>query len=183
LPVGDMQQSAMTLHETDQLPSVGEALNCLTRKEREALDLLVQHHTTKDIARLLRLSPNTVDMRLRNARQKLGAVDRYDVARLYQELLETCGKTTCGISVMSTSRGAPLATLSEPRNARFTLQDPGSFALPAPWENGPSTEFPEVLDRRFGKTWRIAAIPLGALSIALLALALIAIAGQLGMLI
>jgi len=183
LPVGDMQQSAMTLHETDQLPSVGEALNCLTRKEREALDLLVQHHTTKDIARLLRLSPNTVDMRLRNARQKLGAVDRYDVARLYQELLETCGKTTCGISVMSTARPAPVAPDPELRNARFTLRDAGTFLLPAPWENSQPTALPEVLDGRFGRTWRIAVILLGALSIALLALALIAIAGQLGMLI
>lgn len=173
----------MTLHETEQPASVSELLDGLTHKEREALDLLVQHHTTKDIARILGLAPNTVDMRLRNAREKLGAMDRYDTARLYEELLETCGKTTCGISVMSTSRVAPVATHSEPRNARFTLRDAGSFTLPAPWEKGQPTELPEVLDRRFGKMWRVAVIPLGALSIALLALALIAIAGQLGMLI
>ena len=173
----------MTSHEADHSLSAGELLDGLTRKEREVLDLLVQHHTTKDIARRLDLSPYTVDMRLRNAREKLGAVDRYDVARLYRKMLENCGKTACEISVMSTSSRGPLPVPPEPRNARFTLQDASSFALPAPWENAQPTGFPEVLDRRFGKAWRIAAIPLGALSIALLALALIAIAEQLGMLI
>lgn len=173
----------MTVHEAAHPMSAGELLDCLTRKEREALDLLVQHHTTKEIARLLGLSPNTVDMRLRNAREKLGAVDRYDVARLYRELLENCGKTTCEFSVMSPSRIAAVPAPPEPRNAWFTLRDASSFTLPAPWENAQATEFPEVLDRRFGKAWRVAAIPLGALSIALLALALIAIAEQLGTLI
>jgi DNA-binding CsgD family transcriptional regulator len=175
--------SSMTSHQTDHPLSAGELLDGLTRKEREVLDLLVQHHTTKDMARLLDLSPYTVDMRLRNAREKLGAVDRYDAARLYRKMLGNYGKTACEISVMSTSMAAPLATPPEPRNARFTLRDASSFALPAPWENEQPTEFSEVLDRRFGIAWRVAAIPLGALSIALLALALIAIAEQLGMLI
>ncbi len=173
----------MKLNVADDHLSAGELLDALTPKERAALDLLVQHHTTKDIARQLGVAPNTVDMRLRNAREKLGATDRYDVARLYRDLLQTCGKTTCEFSVMSRSKPAEVAASAELRNARFTLRDASSFPLPAPWENSQPKELPEVLDLRFGKVWRIAAIPLGALSIALLALALIAIAEQLGMLI
>ncbi len=161
-----------------------DTLKRLTPKERAVLDLVVQHRTTKEIARQLDVAPNTVDMRLRSARDKLRARDRNDTARIYGALLDACGKTTCDSAVMSRWPAMPLADSAETRSpSNYVLEDVAHFTLPAPWETAARTDLPEVLDERFGKWWRVAAIPLGALSIALLALALIAMATNLGMLI
>ena len=162
----------------------GHSLDRLTLKEREVLDLVVQHHTSKEIARHLELAPNTVDMRLRSARNKLGARDRNDIARIYRDLLENCGKSTCGPTVMSPPASDWLAAAPEtPSPSEFLFNDAASFSLPPPWQASAGAELPEVLDRRFGKVWRVAAIPLGALSIAMVVAALIGIALMLGMLI
>lgn len=174
---------AMTMQAHDSSFANGDLLVRLTAKERAVLDLVVERHTTKEIARRLDLAPNTIDMRLRSARGKLGACDRNDVARRYAALVETCGKTTCGPMVMSQMSPPPLAAPSEASNSQFRFQDAASFTLAAPWQTVATPKLPEVLDERFGKAWRVAAIPLGALSIALLALALVAIAETLGMLI
>lgn len=165
-------------------PSAHDRLGRLTHKEREVLDLVLGRHTTKEIARELNVAPNTVDMRLRSAREKLGAQDRNEIARIYSGLLETCGKTTCGPTVMAAQARIPLAVpLETPSQSQFVLRDAATFAMPAPWQSPDQTELPEVLDQRFGRLWRVVAIPLGALSIALVALALMAIAQTLAMLI
>jgi DNA-binding CsgD family transcriptional regulator len=155
-----------------------QVLARLSSKEREVLDRVLQHKPTKEIARELAIAPNTVDMRLRSARTKLLTRDRNETARAYQHLLGTCGKTTCGSPVMAAMQPWPLSPQPEPDpGATFVLEDSAGFALPAPWvEVSHGERFPEVLDRRFGRAWRIAAIPVVALVIALLALALLAIA-------
>jgi DNA-binding CsgD family transcriptional regulator len=157
-------------------------LERLTAKEREVLDRVLHHQTTKEIARELDVAPNTVDMRLRSAREKLGARDRNQLARSYAALLSTCGKTTCGPPVMSSTIPGPLPATSETPPSRLVLHDAAAFA-PAPWLTEARAELPEVLDQRFGRWWRVFAIPAGALCIALLALALMAISQTLGMLI
>ena len=71
---------------------VGEAqgvLTSLTKKQREVLDLVLQHKSSKEIARTLQISPHTVDQRIVSARQKLGAASRGELARAYSHLLET----------------------------------------------------------------------------------------------
>lgn len=172
------------MREAGRSERPGYLLDRLTAKEREVLDLVLQHHTSKEIARTLELAPNTVDMRLRSARSKLAARDRNDIARIYRELLESCGKSTCGPAVMSAaSRDWVTAPPEKLSRSKFVFNDAASFTLPAPWQNSSGPNLPEVLDKRFGKVWRVAAIPLGALSLALLALVLIAIAQSLGMLI
>ena len=149
------------------------------------LDLVVAHKTTKEVARDLAIAPNTVDQRLKAARQKVAARDRNDLARKYLALLASCGKTTCGLPVIAEPHlASPPAAPESPPQSRFTLHDAGSFPLPAPWETVAEAGLPEMLDRRFGKLWRIMAIPLGALGIALaVGFVLIAISQLLAVLI
>lgn len=61
----------------------------LTAKQREVLDLLIQHKTSKEISRQLGISPHTVDQRIMLARAKLGVATRGEVAQAYRRLVET----------------------------------------------------------------------------------------------
>ncbi|MGZ3268431.1 MAG: helix-turn-helix transcriptional regulator [Croceibacterium sp.] len=70
------------------------ALNSLTDKQRRVLDLLIEHKTSKEIARELGISPHTVDQRLQFAREKLGAGSRSELAQAYRRLLEVYGQLT-----------------------------------------------------------------------------------------
>jgi DNA-binding CsgD family transcriptional regulator len=171
------------MHSPDSICTDAQPLDRLTAKEREVLDLVVARHTTKEIARHLDLAPNTVDCRVAQARDKLGARDRNELVRIYLDLQPSCGKTPSGSSPISRLSSQPLAAPPEPKGARFTLNDAASFQLPAPWQVSSSPRLPEVLDKRFGRAWRVAAIPLGALCIAMLVLVLMAIAETLGVLI
>ncbi len=58
----------------------------LTEKHRACLDLLLDHRTSKQIARILDISKPTVDQRLAAARVILGASDRGDAAFRYARL-------------------------------------------------------------------------------------------------
>lgn len=60
----------------------------LTSKQRDVLDLLIQHKTSKEISRILGISPHTVDQRIMLARAKLGVGTRGEVAQAYRRLLE-----------------------------------------------------------------------------------------------
>jgi DNA-binding CsgD family transcriptional regulator len=60
----------------------------LTTKQREALRLLAYHRTSKEIAKLLGVSPSAADHRIESVCRKLGVQSRRDAARLY---LETFG--------------------------------------------------------------------------------------------
>lgn len=60
----------------------------LTPKQREVLDLLIQHKTSKEISRLLGISHHTVDQRIMLARAKLGVGTRGEVAQAYRKLIE-----------------------------------------------------------------------------------------------
>ena len=48
----------------------------LTNREKEVFDLLIQNHTTKDIADKLGISENTVRNHISNVMQKLGVKGR-----------------------------------------------------------------------------------------------------------
>lgn len=60
----------------------------LTAKQREVLDLLIQHKTSKEISRELGISPHTVDQRIMLARGKLNVASRNEVAQAYRRLLD-----------------------------------------------------------------------------------------------
>lgn len=55
----------------------------LTDKQREALNLLIQHKTSKEISRKLGISPHTVDQRIEAAKRKFGVGSRGELAQAY----------------------------------------------------------------------------------------------------
>lgn len=59
----------------------------LTQKQREVLDLLIQHKTSKEISRLLGISRHTVDQRIMLARAKFKVSTRNEVAQAYSRLI------------------------------------------------------------------------------------------------
>lgn len=69
-------------------------LQDLSDKQREVLDLVLDRRTNKEIAALLGISASAVEQRLQSVRRRLGVVSRADLARTYQELLNTCQKPT-----------------------------------------------------------------------------------------
>jgi DNA-binding CsgD family transcriptional regulator len=63
-------------------PSPNPGLAALTDGQRDCLRLVYNHLTSKDIARILGVSPHTVDMRLRLAMKVLSVGSRIEAARL-----------------------------------------------------------------------------------------------------
>jgi DNA-binding CsgD family transcriptional regulator len=55
----------------------------LTDGQKACLRLVDDHHTSKEIARILGISPFTVDQRLDAARRKLNAPSRKDAAKIF----------------------------------------------------------------------------------------------------
>jgi DNA-binding CsgD family transcriptional regulator len=58
----------------------------LTEGQKACLRLVVQHNTSKEIARTLGISPFTVDQRLDAARRKLNAGSRIDAAKIFDAM-------------------------------------------------------------------------------------------------
>src|SRR5690606_16748889 len=71
---------------TDPIDDSAELWTRLTEKQRDCLDLLLEHKTSKEIARILDISKDTVDQRLKSARDALGTRNRAETAVLYGQL-------------------------------------------------------------------------------------------------
>jgi len=135
-----------------------EAIESLTGKQREVMDLLLHHNTTKQIARELGISPSTVDQRIMAVREKWGTIDRNETARLYGHFLEICGKSPCGFSQVEPFPPARPQDYGDlPRSPQFEIADvspPGR--LNSPWfEPDRSRWALEAFDARFGKKGRV----------------------------
>ncbi len=59
-----------------------DPVSLLTEGQRDCLRLVYSHMKSKDIARVLNVSPHTVDMRLRTAMKTLSVASRIEAARL-----------------------------------------------------------------------------------------------------
>lgn len=70
-----------------------QGLDELTDKQKLVLEHLLDHMTSKEIARELRISPHTVDQRIRYARKTLGVESRSELAVEYRRLKEVCDET------------------------------------------------------------------------------------------
>lgn len=167
------------------LDDVHDRFGRLSPKERELLDHVLQHKSLKVIAHDLGVTVSAVDQRLKSARRKLGAADRNDAARLYSAALASCRESTCGLAEVGTTRESPLSQILEPPlRSTFTFQDSATIDVAPPWfgrrQRGAVSE---VLDEKFGRLWRVVAIPVFAVAIAMLALALMAMAKALSELI
>lgn len=155
-----------------------EALASLTTKQREVLDLVLQHKSSKEIARTLQISPYTVDQRIASARQKLGSASRGELARAYNLLLEICEETACGFPHVVLSDELPQTFEQDlTRDPVYTLSDVAVIDMFSPWKPQPHSRAGlEALDNRFGIFGRIIAIFGLAAFIALMFLAMVAIA-------
>lgn len=72
--------------DTEPIDETANILSRLTEKQRACLDLLLERKTSKEIARALGISKDTVDQRLKAARETLGARNRAETAVLYGQL-------------------------------------------------------------------------------------------------
>ena len=146
-------------------------LAALTAKQKAVLDLLVQHKTSKEIARELGISPHTVDQRIQFAKTNLGAGTRGELAQEYRRL--------CAIYEAMTYENSRIAEPAE--DAEIVSMDNGeSISLAsAPVEGISHGEtdkeeglhvVPEMFEGPNGTLMRIGAILLMALAILLLAL-------------
>jgi two-component system response regulator FixJ len=63
-------------------PGVSEALDCLTERERDVLELLVRGHTNKAIAHQLEISQRTVEVHRARVKAKLKAQGLADLMRI-----------------------------------------------------------------------------------------------------
>jgi len=86
---------------------VADPFQGLTAKQCEVLDLLIEHKTSKEISRMLGISPHTVDQRIMLARAKLQVATRNEVAQAYRRLLAETGQlshqTICHRSIYELS--------------------------------------------------------------------------------
>jgi DNA-binding CsgD family transcriptional regulator len=154
----------------------------LTAKQAEVLDLLLQHKTTKQIARELGIAPNTVDARIAAVRDKWGTTDRKATARVYAHLLETCEKTPCGFSPLDRDLTPNHGSLREwPGSPLFTVADAQTLGH-WPVETG-TPGFLGALDARFGKIGRVMAASALALVLAATVMLTLAIAEAMSKLI
>jgi len=152
----------------------------LTAKQREVLDLLIEHKTSKEIARELGISPHTVDQRIQFAKEKLGAGSRSEVALLYRRLVEICGQLTyenSGIAVSPEvadggpgTQAGPLSALR--RRERTWSDQPRETEADYP-------VVPELFEGRYGTLIRLGAIIAIAVFLVILVLGGLAIFSQL----
>ena len=157
-------------------------LESITDRQREVLDLVVQHWTSKEIARELNISPNTVDQRINAVRAKLGAKDRAETARIYAELTRICGRTIYGPVVIAERADTQL--VSDRDDAIDPVITPYYSAPSAPQARDQSLNrvIPEAR-LKDSKLWRMAAIVLIALGIVVIATTILAVMQALNVMI
>lgn len=152
----------------------------LTKKQREVLDLLIEHKTSKEIARALRISPYTVDQRINFARSKLGVASRNEAAAAYRRL--------AGIYGQSVYRPSDLSHVSGHGDDDDGTREGLNSALTAPNRThsddrvGPMTDYqvvPELFEGRYGTLMRLGAIIIIAVFLVFLVLGGLAIFSEL----
>ena len=156
------------------------ALASLTEKQRAVLDLLVQHQTSKEIARNLGISPYTVDQRIAAARRKFGVGSRGTLAAAYQESLSIYERSVYQGSYMGSEA---TAVHSNDRSDEVRATPTGRQIMVKPdWrlEALPQHRVvPEMFEGQYGALFRIAAILVIALLLLIVTLGGVAAFGQL----
>lgn len=149
-----------------------KAIMGLTQRQRDVMELVIQHRTSKEIARDLGIAPNTVDQRINAVRDKLGARDRAEAARMYVQLKSICGESTYGSPVVDSSICASLAGRQDIGiDPVFALGD-SAVAQGADWAEIGSLVVPRVrlVDTKLWRVAMIVGIAAAAVAIAVLML-------------
>ena len=174
----------------------GSGFDELTAKQREVLDLLIQHKTSKEISRLLGISPYTVDQRINLARAKLNLANRNEVAHVYRQLVSTYQQPVYDPSYIArspfsadsrqrddTEVDTPSAVLQLASAAQAIA--PGYGTITASVSGGPTTTvyyhvLPEMFDGPYGTVLRLGYMVGIALFLMLVALGGMTMFSQLG---
>lgn len=143
----------------DEKISARKILESLTQKQRDVLDHLIDFKTSKEIARLLEISPHTVDQRIQFSKKKLGATSRSDVASNYRRLLEICEPLTYEDSRID-HRAIPLENgTADEIGSHLYLLPPDRMNAEREGEGDKGKRLvPEIFDGRYGALFRIGAI-------------------------
>ena len=157
----------------------GSPLDTLTAKQREALELLLQHKTSKEIAQILGISPHTVDQRIDGAKEKLGAATRGDLAVIYRRLRSISGRMTYEDSHIELPPLSPDPGFGNGAVVERVASDPvGIEGSRNAGEQADYRVVPEMFDGRYGTITRVGAIVLLAVLILLLVLGGLALFAQ-----
>lgn len=153
-----------------------ERLNQLTAKQRAALDLLIQHKTSKEISRALGISPHTVDQRIDSAKRILGSSTRGELVQTYLQLREACEGMTYEQMVIAEPRTLVASGEPERRTDGNGTFVPGGSQSTRNESAQPGYRVgPELFYGPGGTIFRILAIILVALFVAMTTLAVMAI--------
>ena len=166
------------------------ALGELTLKQRAVLDLLVAHKTSKEIARILGISPHTVDQRIAAARRKFGVETRNELAGVYAEISGRLSlppvyeKPVYQSSQVSNVAQSKQSNRGSDANEDLVASDPESRFLES--VEGEPIRYrvvPEIFEGPQGYFWRFAAIVALALLMSITVLIGFAIFDQLSRLL
>ena len=143
----------------DRIGREGLADPLLTDKQIAVLDLLVQHRTSKEIARELGISPHTVEQRLNGAKHKLGVTRRGDLANAWLRAKALCEKPVYE-EIRITPNALPLSEQAQPgERTDLIVPAPAQASLPAAeTASQPVNLVPAVLTGRNGALMRITAV-------------------------
>ncbi len=135
----------------------------LTAKQHEAVNLLIQHKTSKEISRILGISPHTVDQRIEAAKRKFGAETRGQLAQAYRAAYPIGERLTYENShIAEPSLGGESSVLDEPEPLR-TMLDPNCSGQREPdWHPRRYQIVHEMFFGPMGTIYRLAAIVLMA---------------------
>ena len=152
----------------------------LTVKQREVLDLLIEHKTSKEIARQLGISPHTVDQRIQFAKEKLGAGSRNEAAAAYRQLVVLSGRVTYEESRIARAVRVAEESAGTQAGPLLALTRPGWTHPHRPI--APERDYrvvPELFEGRHGTLMRLGAIIVIAVFLVVLVLGGLAILSEL----
>jgi DNA-binding CsgD family transcriptional regulator len=101
-----------------------DMLSKLTDKQRDAVSLLIEHKTSKEISRILAISPHTVDQRIESAKRKFGVSTRGELAQAYNQWLLTCQQMTYEESYITGSNKNVESSISDKPEHFLPMLDP-----------------------------------------------------------
>ena len=198
----DSQASPATESSANAAPKICLLGSLLTDKQRQVLDLLIQHKTSKEIARALGISSHTVDQRIMLSRTKLGVASRSEVAQAYRRLLTVDGlngaaqspssvakpvwdQSVYGFSYVASHAFAPQTKVREDVVGSAQTLPPIEAALPKALRPGAAGRaeyhhvLPEKFDGPYGTFLRLGAIVLIAVFLILIIMGGLAMFAQL----
>lgn len=153
----------------------------LTEKQVEVLDLVCRHHQTKEIARILGISPRSVDQRIDGARRKLGAATRIEAAKIF------AARSTAPYRLTGEPFPVPhnpaVGQQQELPQDLMRFEDAGVFVERAPWDRTGPWRIPEFEPRDLGAVARMVTMAVLAVALLLLVTLGLDLARSLGLMI